>query len=380
MKPTYYSGRRILDAGYKLGATYYLIFGERSNGKTYFAKDLALNGDDKAKITSYIKDGKQSAYIRRWAEDIRGHRGRTLFDDMVRDGLIAKWTRNLWTKVVYKERSYYLARYDENLDRDVLDSKPFMYSFSLSEMDHNKSTSYPDVDKIFFDEFLTHSAYFPDEFVLFMNTVSTIVRKRQGVKIFMLGNTVSKYCPYFAEMGLTNIKSMKQGSIEAVVCGDGPKIVVEYCAESGNSKAITDPYFAFNNPKLKMITSGSWEIDIYPHLPFKYERKDVVYEYYIEFDGERLHCEVISKDNKLITFIHRKTTDIRDNGRSLVYTTEADPRPNYRRRMTHPTTRRERKILDMYLKDKVFYQDNEVGEVVNHYIQWCEDARASGVV
>ena len=36
---------------------------------------------------------------------------------------------------------------------------------------------------------------------------------------------------------------------------------------------IHDVYFAFNNPKLQMITSGAWEMAIYPHNKVKYKPK-----------------------------------------------------------------------------------------------------------
>ena len=44
-------------------AYYYVVFGERSNGKTYSALEYALE--------RYKKNGEQFAYVRRWGEDIR---------------------------------------------------------------------------------------------------------------------------------------------------------------------------------------------------------------------------------------------------------------------------------------------------------------------
>ena len=52
-------------------ATYNLIFGERSNGKTY-----ALL---KQSVLDYVKTGGQMAYVRRWKEDITGRRASRLF-------------------------------------------------------------------------------------------------------------------------------------------------------------------------------------------------------------------------------------------------------------------------------------------------------------
>ncbi|MFV3037454.1 phage DNA encapsidation protein, partial [Klebsiella pneumoniae] len=101
---------------------------------------------------------------------------------------------------------------------------------------HDKSTSFPDIDLIIFDEFLTNRLYLNDEFILFMNTVSTIVRRREDVKIYMLGNTVNKYCPYFAEMGLEHIPKMTQGTIDVYAYGNSDlTVAVEYC-KSPDSK------------------------------------------------------------------------------------------------------------------------------------------------
>ena len=44
-------------------AYYYVVFGERSNGKTYSALDYAME--------RYVKNHEQFAYLRRFGEDIR---------------------------------------------------------------------------------------------------------------------------------------------------------------------------------------------------------------------------------------------------------------------------------------------------------------------
>src|SRR5699024_9979680 len=132
---------------------------------------------------------------------------------------------------------------------------------------------YPKVKTILFDEFISRTGYLTDEFVLFTNVISTIKRLRNDVKIFMLGNTISKFCPYFQEMGLVHILQQPVGTIELYEYGDsGLKAAVEYVAPNlHKGKKESDVYFAFNNPKLKMITEGAWEMEIYPHLPLKYK-------------------------------------------------------------------------------------------------------------
>ena len=201
-----------------------------------------------------------------------------------------------------------------------------------------------------------------------MNTISTIVRQRNNVKIFMLGNTVNKYSPYFAEMGLTHIQKMEQGSIDVYTYGNSPlTVAVEYCSTLNNSKD-SDVYFAFDNPKLKMITQGSWELDIYPHCPIKFTPKDIVFIYFILFDGNIYQCEIVEKDGEMFTYIHIKTTPLQDEDKDIIYSLEHSHKMNWSRSIFKPTNEIGRKILHFFQIDKVFYQNNEVGDAINNYL------------
>ena len=147
-------------------------------------------------------------------------RASTVFNGLTEDGTIEKLFDGAYTGVTYYSGKFYLCTFDDNGKAIYSDSDVLGYTFALSETEHGKSNSYPRVTLIMFDEFLTKHLYLPDEFVLFMNTVSTIVRLRTNVKIYMLGNTVNKFCPYFQEMGLNHIREMKQGSIDVYSYGD----------------------------------------------------------------------------------------------------------------------------------------------------------------
>ena len=363
MNKKYYSLKNIL----KYDALYNVIIGERSNGKTYACLEYALE--------QYVLHGKQAAYIRRWQDDFTGKRGATLFDGITHTGVVDRLTEGRWSGIYYYSGRWYLYCLDGEGKR-VLDDQPFCYAFALTQMEHDKSTSYPDVTTVIFDEFLTRQSYLPDEFILFQNTLSTIIRDRSDVKIFMLGNTVNKWSPYFSEMGLKHVKEMKIGSIDLYTYADSDlTVAVEFTGSEKHSKP-SDVYFAFDNPRLDMITgsNGIWEMAIYPHCPEKYTPKDVMFQYFILFDGELLHAEVVSTKTSMFTFIHRKTTPIQDEDRDLIYSPEWDSRPNHRRRITQPRDKLDRKLYEFYLTDKVYYQDNEVGEIVNNYLRWSRSA------
>lgn len=367
----YYKLDRILSKN----TQYKVIFGKRSNGKTYATLERA--------IKLYFSKGIETAYIRRNREDLVGKNGGTLFSNLVENGVVEKYSKGVWTDVYYYGRRWYFCRYDEdgkgNKQR-ITDEKPFCYGFILSGMEHDKSTSYPRVGMVIFDEFLSRSGYLPDEFILFMNTLSTIARNRTDIEIFMLGNTVNKYCPYFAEMGLKGVKNMHAGSIDVYKYGDSDlRVAVEFTDSATGSTGADNVLFAFDNPKLQMITRGAWELDIYPHLPYRYKKEDIIFTYFIEFDGEVMQCEIIrggeDEDGKridaVITYIHIKTTEIKDTNRDVVFSPTIDARKNHYTKITHPTDKLTQKIAEWFKRDKVFYQNNEVGELINNYLRWC---------
>ncbi|WP_457832309.1 hypothetical protein, partial [Staphylococcus aureus] len=82
-------------------------------------------------------------------------------------------------------------------------------------------------------------------------------------------------------------------------------VAVEYCKSPDSKvKEASHKYFAFNNPKLEMITGGAWELNIYPHLPYKYKPKNILLNYFIEFNDNVYQCEIINIDDIYFTYIH----------------------------------------------------------------------------
>lgn len=348
----------------KKNATYNVIFGERSNGKTYATLKQVLE--------NYFDDGSQFAYIRRWSVDVQPKRMNNLFNAIIEDGYLEKLSGGKFTAIFYRTGRFYLCTYNDKGKPIYNEEDIIGYAFSLSENEHNKANSYPRVTTIIFDEFLTNKIYLPDEFILFMNTVSTIVRQRTNVKIYMLGNTVNKFCPYFKEMGLTNILTMKQGTIDVYTYGETKlKVAVEY-ADSKKKFKKNNFYFAFNNPKLKMITGGAWELNIYPHAPVKWLPKNIMFTYFIDFNDSIYQCEVINKDDNVFTYIHEKTTPIKNPDKDIIYTLDYNPKINYNINILKPLNDFQNKITWFYTHDRVYYQNNNVGDAINNYLKICK--------
>lgn len=356
----YYSLKNIL----KTNSTYNIIIGERSNGKTYACL--------KHGIEQYFKDRSQMAIVRRWQTDIRGNRASEIFKALLSNDEVYKISDGKYQGIHYYGGKFYLCNYGDNGKAIYNDNDVIAYPFSLSDTEHNKSISYPNIRTIIFDEFLTRQVYLPDEFILFMNTISTIVRNRTDVKIFMLGNTVNKYSPYFDEMGLRNVSKQEQGTIDIYKYGTSKlKVAVEYCKSMGKSKENSF-YFAFNNPKLEMITTGAWELDIYPHCPIKYKPKDIIFTYFIEYGGELFQAEIVNKDNHVFTFIHEKTTPIKNENKELIYSLDYNSKINYNRSILQSHNEITNKIKNFFILDKVYYQDNNVGNTIHNYLKECK--------
>lgn len=356
----YYSLKNIL----KTNSTYNIIIGERSNGKTYACL--------KHGIEQYFKDRSQMAIVRRWQTDIRGNRASEIFKALLSNDEVYKISDGKYQGIYYYGGKFYLCNYGDNGKAIYNDNDVIAYPFSLSDTEHNKSISYPNIRTIIFDEFLTRQVYLPDEFILFMNTISTIVRNRTDVKIFMLGNTVNKYSPYFDEMGLRNVSKQEQGTIDIYKYGTSKlKVAVEYCKSMGKSKENSF-YFAFNNPKLEMITTGAWELDIYPHCPIKYKPKDIIFTYFIEYGGELFQAEIVNKDNHVFTFIHEKTTPIKNENKELIYSLDYNSKINYNRSILQSHNEITNKIKNFFILDKVYYQDNNVGNTIHNYLKECK--------
>ena len=338
----YYSLKKIL----KNNSQYNVIIGERSNGKTYACLKYALD--------NFFKKGEEFVYLRRWNDDVKTKRMQTLFTPF-KDYLEK---RN--GKVIFKSGTFYFVDLDTEIETVMA------YALSISEVEHMKSSSYENVTTVIFDEFLTRRVYLVNEFVSFMNVLSTIIRKRENVIIFMLGNTVNRFCPYFSEMGLKNIEHMKQGTIDLYKYSSGMTVSVEYCSNLNRVKKGSS-YFAFDNPDLKMITEGKWELGIYPHVSWHLYSENIFFSFVISFNDKLYQGDIYNDDNGIYIFIHNKTTPIKED--TWVFSLESVPSKLYNVSVYSGGNKVLNLIKNLFLNNKVFYQDNSVGDSINNYLK-----------
>ena len=175
-------------------ALFNFIIGARGVGKSYGAKKLA--------IQNFLKKGKQFVYVRRYKEELK--KINKFFDDI---------------KGEFPEHEFKVSS-----PNFIIDNKIAGTAIPLSTAKIEKSTPYPNVTFIIFDEFILDKGYphyLPDEVTNFLELYSTVSRSRDVI-VYFLSNALSITNPYFIYFNLSlpygkNIQCKNDILIEMVV-------------------------------------------------------------------------------------------------------------------------------------------------------------------
>ena len=96
--------------------------------------------------------------------------------------------------------------------------------------------------------------------------MSTILRTTNDAKIFLLGNSVGKYSPYFTPYAI-DPNQMKQGEVKEIILpnevGTPTKVIAEYCEYNEKVGQKTSKYVRGS----KMARTGEWEIQDVANIP-----------------------------------------------------------------------------------------------------------------
>lgn len=345
-------------------AVYRMIIGQRSNGKTYSVC--------KHMVENYFSKGYRSAYIRRWDEDIQPKHLASLFAPHY--DLIKELSGGEYNSVAYRAKEFHLVHLDDEGKVDKKDPEAFCITASINTAEHTKGQDRGEIHLILFDEFMTRQGYLQNEFILYCNLLSSLIRNREDTVIYMCANTVNRYCPYFKEMGLKDVDTMPQGQVYIYTYGNADlTVAVEYCDPVKATEKVASKYFAFDNPQLEMITAGAWELMAYPRAPYKIFPNDIKYRFYISF-GESMLCgEIINPADKahktdLFIFIHPQTKDIDIDNLTPVYGQGFSASICHVKYLTDCPTELHKLIRDLILKRAVCFSDNETGEIFRNWI------------
>lgn len=173
------------------------IIGSRGVGKSYGAKKMV--------VKDFINNGNQFIYLRRYKTEL-DTAVPTFFDDL-------KANNEFGETALQVKKSKKMAEF-------LVNGETAGYAIALSTSNILKSSSFPKVKTIIFDEFIIDKGvyhYLKDEPVKFLDAVETIGRLRD-IKVYLLGNAVSIINPYFSYWNLSTpygseFKRFKDGLI-----------------------------------------------------------------------------------------------------------------------------------------------------------------------
>lgn len=349
------------------GATYRMIVGQRSNGKTYsVCKHI---------VDDYIEEGRRGAYIRRYEESITPKNIQDLFKphlEHIRELCEEKGLP--WNGYYYRAKEFHLCRYEEDGSISSKDEEAFCIAAAVNTAENTKGQDRGLIYIILYDEFMTRTGYLQNEFVLFMNLLSSLIRDRDNAVIYMLANTVNRYCPYFAEMGLKNVEQIPQGEIAIYTYGDSRlTVAVEYCDPVNATKKAASKYFAFDNPQLKMITSGEWEFQIYPRAPYKIFKEDILMTFYIQFGENLLACDIVHPTDRkhaedVFIFVHMQTKDIEISSQDVCYVEKFSSCLMHTQSIQCQVTNAHKLIYSLIRRKSVCFATNDVGEIFRNWL------------
>lgn len=344
-------------------AKYFVECSERSIGKTtnWILLGMILN-----KLY-----GITIEYIRQTIDMIMP-RNLKLFKTIIEYNYIEKITDGKYNNVKYFSRKFY---YINTVTGDE-STEEFMNCLSIdNNMDYKSSYNAPRGDLIIFDEFIS-KYYRVNEFIDFEDLIKTIIRERKSPIIVMLSNTIDKHNIYFKELEIYDyIQQMRGGEKKLVTTEMGTRININLITNVRNSKKKSlhnKLFFGFKNELLNSIRGGEWATDSYPHIP-KNKNVDIILKnYYINFNDKLINIELVNEENLgLCCFLHLATNTYSD---SIIFTHKKEINA-INERYLFGYSKTDILIWKLYSKNKFYYSDNMVGEIVNSYIKLCKQLK-----
>ena len=330
-------------------ANYNLIYGEKSNGKSYQVKH-------KKAIEHYLETGNRFILLRRWKDDITNLWIEQYFSDVD----VEKLTNGDYNCISCYRRVIYLGIYNQETGKTDRIEK-IGYAVALSQEQHFSGASFLDVDTIIFEEFMERGVYISREPDKLMTFYSTVDRKRGTTKLWMVGNSISKVCPYIVNWELDEIfRTQKQGEIKTKIIHNEEndvKIAIEYCRSSGGKT------MAIGNAS-GMIDKGGWQTNPQPHLPKSKNEYKILYRFGFQYQNFRFLAEyLLDRETKeCIWFIYPKYTDFKND--LLIISDKVKPNIRWQRDIYNMTIRNEKLknlMKNTFRECNIFYSSDLCG-------------------
>lgn len=374
MKELHYTLKKIKEKKANIN----MIIGEKSNGKTYACKEEI--------IRNYFENNGKGAYIRRTDEDFKKGRADRIFADMIKnkngESLVEKYSKGRFNYIKFMVNGWYFGkkyvtinRKGEYVEKIDLEKEPFCYAFSVNTAEHTNGQSFLDINIIFFDEFTTKERYLPDEFAMYNILLSNIIRNRDNVIIYMCGNTVDRHCIYFREMGLNHILKMQQGDIDIYNFNTEDNrvlvVAVEYCNTALKQPKKSDLYFAFDNPTLKTIKKGDWDLNLYPHLIGRFNEENVYFRFLVKYNGFWVKGSVYDYNDNIVLFFEPVRKPFITEDTVIFRNDDIIRKYDYKALRNGGRGKLFQVINDCFNFNRVYFATNEVGDIIRKYCIEC---------
>ena len=337
-KKNYYDISNLLSTN----AQWLMLLGQRANGKSYQVKKTVLE-------EAYRTDNK-FVYLRRFRADLKQVYVTAYFEDMP----ISKITNGEFDTVRAINGNIYFIELTE--EGEAGKRKLIGRYCALNEGVRYKSQVFKDYTNIVYEEFITDDLYLQDEPRLLQQFVSTVARLDR-IRVFLIGNTLSRVCPYFNEWCLEGVFKQKQGTIELyhyhMEDNETVTIAVEYCSNTNNGNQM------FFGQSAKQIITGEWDVKELPKLPREQYEYEKLYEIELNYQSFRFCIELLfePKNGGRILFVYPLTSD-RKIFRKI--TPEFSDLPNVTS-ILNKDIKAEEYIIKCLQMDKVCYSDNLTG-------------------
>lgn len=344
-------------------AAWFFLTSERNTGKT---TNLIL-----VAMLLWKRYGMMSGYLRQREEETSPKELKNLMNVILANGYIPKITDGEYNGVRYWARHYTFVRWDASGKKEA-ESDPFLWVGSIQENLTYKSTlNLPTCNMLIYDEFI-EASFLPDEFISLNDLHKTICRNRQGVKTFLCANTTNYYHEYFQEFLIQDeVLNCSENDSFLKVTPLGTAVYYHRVGGMDPAKVIVNrEYYGFNNPKLKSITGGGWSMKAYPHLPSRAERTVIDQRHFILF-MERYYMIELSRSEEmgLLCLIHPAKNPPRED--AVIYTIGEITKRNQLYKFGY--TKVDKKIWELYDRNKWYYTTNDVGFSVESYVNRADN-------
>lgn len=364
------------------GANINLIWGERSNGKSYQVKhekavELYLKTkprfisnykDRESVIKEYQEKGNRFMLIRRWDSEMTSNFIESYFSDVD----IYKLTNEKYNMVKKYRDEICFAYYDFET-RKIKQGEKIGYAIPLSLEQNYAGWSFLDVTDMIFEEFMarggrgTKGLYLRDEPNKLMNLYSTVDRKRGTTKMWLVGNTITRICPYVNDWGLGDIlRKQKQGTIFTKWISTGDidddgneiyvKLAIEHCKSTGRTSYVIGDH-------KNMLNKGEWQSDPQPKLPYSYKEYNCIFRIGFLYKGNKWLCEFLKYkySYECVWFIKPYRGKIKD--KTIWFSDCIMQSPYFQKDIYNPLIRnkRLRELFMTFKESNIFYSDDLSG-------------------